>query len=108
MYALSAVFCKIGLQQRVRPPSFSLINLIQFLISSKIWLVGVALSSIANIAMIQIQATLDVSIVYSFLNLSYVFVLVLGHYFLKETLLHLQWTGVAVVIFGTLLLLGSD
>ncbi len=105
MYALSAVFCKIGLQQRIRPPSFSLINLIQFLISSKTWIFGVVLSSIANIAMIQIQANLDVSIVYSFLNLSYVFVLVLGHYFLKETLLYLQWLGVSVVIFGTLLLL---
>ena len=104
MYALSAIFCKIGLQNAAAG-SFSFSRLFEFLIHRKIWLLGVALSGIANIAMIQIQSKLDVSIVYSFLNLSYVFILVMGHYLLKEILSSLQWVGVGVVIVGTLLLL---
>jgi multidrug transporter EmrE-like cation transporter len=104
MYAISAILCKIGLQTVVAESS-SLNKLFDFLIHRKIWLLGIALSGIANIAMIQIQSQLDVSIVYSFLNLSYVFILVMGHYLLKETLTSIQWFGVAVVILGTLLLL---
>jgi drug/metabolite transporter (DMT)-like permease len=104
MYAISAILCKIGLQTVVAD-SLSINRLFNFLIHRKIWLLGVALSGLANIAMIQIQSQLDVSIVYSFLNLSYVFILVMGHYLLKEMLTYLQWIGVAVVILGTLLLL---
>ncbi|HFD10883.1 MAG TPA: hypothetical protein ENJ32_00200 [Crenotrichaceae bacterium] len=104
MYAFSAIFCKIGLQTRFTG-SFSLTRLFDFLIHRKIWLLGVALSGVANIAMIQIQSKLDVSIVYSFLNLSYVFILVMGHYLLKEVLNSLQWLGIGIVIFGSLLLL---
>ncbi len=104
MYALSAIFCKVGLQNAVSG-SFSFSRLVEFLIHRKIWLLGVALSGIANVAMVQIQSKLDVSIVYSFLNLSYVFILIMGHYLLKEILSYLQWMGVAVVIVGTLLLL---
>jgi len=104
MYALSAIFCKIGLQGAATG-AFSTGRLFDFLIHRRIWLFGVALSGIANVAMIQIQSRLDVSIVYSFLNLSYVLILVMGHYWLKEILSQLQWLGVAIVIFGTLVLL---
>lgn len=104
MYAVSAILCKIGLQS-VGDDTSSLNRLFNFLIHRKIWLLGVAVSGIANIAMIQIQSKIDVSIVYSFLNLSYVFILIMGHYFLKETLTYMQWVGVAIVILGTLLLL---
>ena len=104
MYAVSAILCKIGLQS-VGDDTSSLNCLFNFLIHRKIWLLGVAVSGIANIAMIQIQSKIDVSIVYSFLNLSYVFILVMGHYLLKETLTYMQWVGVAIVILGTLLLL---
>jgi multidrug transporter EmrE-like cation transporter len=104
MYAVSAILCKIGLQS-VGDDTSSLNRLFNFLIHRKIWLLGVAVSGIANIAMIQIQSKIDVSIVYSFLNLSYVFILVMGHYLLKETLTYMQWVGVAIVILGTLLLL---
>ncbi|MCH9697625.1 MAG: EamA family transporter [Gammaproteobacteria bacterium] len=104
MYAFSAIFCKIGLQNAVAG-SFSLSRLFEFLIHRKIWVLGVAMSGLANIAMIQIQSRLDISIVYSFLNLSYVLILILGHYWLKEMLSQLQWIGVAIVIIGTVLLL---
>jgi len=55
--------------------------------------------------MIEIQARLDVSIVYSLLNFSYIFVLILGHYFLKERLEANQWLGVSTVIIGTIMIL---
>jgi len=69
---------------------------------------GVILSLVANISMIQIQSRLDVSIVYSILNFSYIFVLILGHWFLSERLNKDQWVGVGVVVLGTFLILSIE
>lgn len=66
---------------------------------------GVILGGVANVAIIQIQSRLDISIVYSILNVSYIFVLVLGHYFLHERLNRNQWLGVITAIIGTMMIL---
>lgn len=108
LYSLSAVLCKFGLQHRVDIRSLSPARLAVFLAGNKIWLLGVLLAVVANFAMIQIQSRLDVSIVYSILNFSYIFVLVLGHYFLQEELNQHQWLGIVIVAAGTLLILGID
>lgn len=105
LYSFSAILCKYGLQSNINIRSLSFNQLISFLIRNKLWVIGVALSGVANIAMIQIQSKLDVSIVYSILNFSYVFVLILGHYLLKEQLNRSQWLGVGTVILGTALIL---
>jgi drug/metabolite transporter (DMT)-like permease len=106
LYSLSSVLCKYGLQHDVDIRSLPLPRLAAFLARNKIWLLGVLLAVIANIAMIQIQSRLDVSIVYTILNFSYIFVLVLGHYYLHESLTEYQWLGVVVVAMGTLMILG--
>ena len=106
LYSVSAVLCKYGLQHDVELRTLSLNKLIQFLITNKIWIIGVLMSGLANIAMIEIQSRIDVSIVFSLLNFSYVFILVLGHYFLNEHLNRDQWIGVGVVVLGTAMILG--
>lgn len=108
LYSLSSVFCKYGLQHDIDVRTLSLNKLVVFLAGNKIWLLGVLLALVANFAMIQIQSWLDVSVVYSILNFSYIFVLVLGHFFLREELNQDQWLGIAIVITGTLLILGID
>ena len=105
-YSVSAILCKYGLQHNIDIRALSAKALVIFLSKNKWWIFGVLLSGLANIAMIEIQARLDVSIVYSLLNFSYIFVLILGHYFLRERLDTNQWLGVGVVIIGTLMILG--
>lgn len=101
LYSISAVLCKYGLQHNINVRSLSFKALMLFLINNKWWIIGVVLAGIANVSIIEIQSRLDVSIVYSLLNFSYIFVLVLGHYFLHEHLDEVQWLGVGVVIIGT-------
>lgn len=108
LYSLSSVLCKYGLQHQIDVRSLKFKQLAIFLARNKIWLLGVFLAVVANFSMIQIQSQLDVSIVYSILNFSYIFVLVLGHYLLKETLNQEQWLGVVVVAMGTLFILGIN
>lgn len=69
------------------------------------WLAGVVLSFVTNIAVIELQTVLDVSVVYPILNFSYIFVLLLGYYFLNEILNSNQWWGVITVIIGTAMIL---
>lgn len=108
LYSISSVLCKYGLQHNLDVRLLSLKKLAAFLAGSKVWLLGVLLALVANISMIEIQSKMDVSIVYSILNFSYIFVLVLGHYFLHEHLNQEQWVGVGVVVLGTLLILSID
>ncbi len=108
LYSFSAILCKYSLQYNINVRSLSFTNLIIFLSKNRLWLLGVLLSGIANIAMIQIQSKLDVSIVYSLLNFSYILVLIMGHYFLKEYLNLDQWLGVLTVIIGTIMILSIE
>ena len=105
MYSVSAILCKYGLQHNVDVRSLSMKKLFLFLVRNKMWILGVLLGGVANISIVQIQSQLDVSIVYSILNVSYIFVLVLGHYFLHEHLNRMQWLGVATAIIGTMMIL---
>lgn len=105
LYSVSAILCKYGLQHNVDVRSLSLPNLFAFLVRNKLWIVGVLLGGVANLSIVQIQSQLDVSIVYSILNVSYIFVLVLGHYFLREHLNRTQWLGVGTAIIGTMMIL---
>ncbi len=107
LYGLSAVLCKIGLQHR-RDPNLSIYSLgaiVLFLIKNKFWILGIIVSLIANVIIIQLQSFIDVSVVYPILNFSYIFVLLLGVFFLNETLNHWQCYGVLAVITGTLTIL---
>lgn len=106
LYSTSSILCKYGLQHNADVRSLSLRDVAVFLAGNKIWLLGVLLAVLANISMIQIQSQLDVSVVYSILNFSYVFVLIMGHTLLRESLSSDQWFGVVVVSMGTLMILG--
>ena len=108
LYAVSAVLCKYGLQHGVELRTFPVKRILRFLATNRIWLLGVALSVFANISIVEIQSHIDVSVVYPILNFSYVFTLILGYYFLNEVLGANQWTGIAVVTIGTVILLFID
>ena len=105
LYGLSAILCKYGLQNNVNMTTFSVKKGISFLSKNKIWITGVLLGGLSNLIIIEMQAHLDISIVYSILSFSYVFVLILGHYILGEKLNDNQWSGVFSVIIGTILIL---
>jgi len=108
LYGLSAVLCKYGLQHKVDVRSFSLTSLLLFLVKNKIWIIGVALSFVTNIAVVELQSFIDVSVVYPILNFSYIFVLILGYYFLDEILYKRQWIGIITVVCGTLIIILID
>ena len=108
MYGLSAILCKYGLQRDAGLGSYSLTSILKFLINNKIWLIGVLLSFATNIAIVELQSVLDVSVVYPILNFSYVFVLLLGYFVLRESLNPQQWWGVLLVTLGTLLIIFID
>lgn len=107
LYGLSAVLCKIGLQHNrdSRLQSYSLRPILIFLAKNKIWLLGIVVSMVANVTIIQLQSFIDVSVVYPILNFSYIFVLLLGYFFLDEELNQWQWFGVLAVITGTMIIL---
>lgn len=107
LYGLSAVLCKIGLQHNrdSQLQSYSLGSILIFLVKNKIWLLGIVVSLIANVTIIQLQSFIDVSVVYPILNFSYIFVLLLGVFFLDEALSQWQWYGVLAVVSGTLVIL---
>ena len=105
LYGLSAVLCKYGLQHNVDVRTLSFRAMLPFLVRNKIWILGVLLSFATNFAIVELQSFIDVSVVYPILNFSYIFVLLLGHYFLNEVLNNQQWVGVVAVIVGTILII---
>ncbi|MGH8476433.1 MAG: EamA family transporter [Methylococcales bacterium] len=105
LYGLSAVLCKHGLQNHAGIQSLGIKKLLVYLIKNKIWILGVCLSFATNLAIVEIQSFIDISVVYPILNFSYIFVLLLGFTFLHETLAKRQWIGVITVTIGTLLII---
>lgn len=105
LYGLSAVLCKHGLQRNTDIHSITATKLLIFLVKNKIWILGVALSFATNLAIVEIQSFIDVSVVYPILNFSYIFVLLLGYNFLNEVLTKRQWIGVVTVSIGTILII---
>ncbi len=105
LYGLSAVLCKYGLQHDIELRNQSLKSILLLLVHNKMWIAGVLLSFVTNIIVLELQTVLDVSVVYPILNFSYIFVLLLGYYFLNEHLNPRQWFGVLTVIIGTALIL---
>jgi multidrug transporter EmrE-like cation transporter len=109
LYGLSAVLCKYALQHDIVPHGeLNWTQRFKHALTNKYWLAGVALGILANIIILQVQAVADLSIVYPLLNFSYVFTLVLGYLFLKETLTMEQWGGVIIATMGTIMLLYVD
>jgi len=108
LYGVSAVLCKYGLQHKVDLSGYSLKNLLLFLSKDKIWVFGVVLSFAANIAIVELQSFIDVSVVYPILNFSYIFALVLGVLFLNEVLTRDQVLGVMTVVLGTVFIISIE
>ncbi len=105
LYGLSAVLCKRGLQSNTAIGSLNFRKLIIVLVRNKLWILGVCLSFATNLAIIEIQSLVDISVVYPILNFSYIFVLLLGYRFLGEVLNKRQWLGIVTVSIGTLLII---
>ncbi len=105
LYGLSAVLCKHGLQSNTAIRSLGFNKLLVFLVRNKVWILGVFLSFATNLAIVEIQSLIDISVVYPILNFSYIFVLLLGYKFLDESLTKRQWLGIVTVSIGTLLII---
>ncbi len=105
LYGLSAVLCKHGLQSNAAIASLGFKKLLFYLVKNRIWILGVCLSFATNLAIVEIQSFIDISVVYPILNFSYIFVLLLGYLFLHENLAKRQWIGIITVTIGTLLII---
>lgn len=99
LHGASAVLCKHALQQN--PRELPAIKKIAAVLTNPIWLLGIGFGVGANILVVQIQSAIDISIVYPILNFAYVFTLLLGFLFLKESLTRPQWLGVSTITLGT-------
>jgi drug/metabolite transporter (DMT)-like permease len=108
LYGLSAVLCKHGLQSHTGIRPLNIRKLIIFLVRNKFWILGVCLSFATNLAIVEIQSFVDISVVYPILNFSYIFVLLLGYRFLGESLNKRQWLGIFTVSVGTLLIIAIE
>jgi drug/metabolite transporter (DMT)-like permease len=111
LYGASAVLSKYALQHDLpQDPDHSWAEMhwlrkVRFAITNKFWIAGWLLGVAANIIIVQVQSSADLSVVYPILNFSYVFTLLLGYVFLKEVLTKDQWLGVGIAILGTIILL---
>lgn len=101
LHGASAVLCKYALQHSGDRRALSTLQKIVAVLSNRTWLLGIFLGVIASILVVQIQSSIDISIVYPILNFAYIFTLLLGYVFLKENLTGPQWLGVIVVTLGT-------
>jgi len=100
-YAVGAVLCKFGMRELKSDVHPNILHLTWFLIRNPIWFVGVFVTLFSNTAVVQIQSVLDLSVVHSILNSSYIFTLLLGYLVLGEQLTRRQWIGTLTVILGT-------
>ncbi len=100
-YAVGAVLCKFGMRELKSDVHPNILQLTWFLIRNPIWFVGVFITLFSNTAVVQIQSVLDLSVVHSILNSSYIFTLLLGYLVLGEQLTRRQWIGTLTVILGT-------
>ncbi len=106
LYGGSSVLCKYALQHQLDINTVAgMRRKLWLLVTNKLWLLGVFISALANVIIVQIQSDIDVSLIYSILNFSYVFTLLLGFFVLNEFLTRQQWYGVLTVILGTVILL---
>ncbi len=103
-YAIGAILCKLGLQSFQQGSQYSLISRIFFLVKNKIWLLGIAITLSSNLAILQIQSVLDLSVVHAILNSSYIFALFLSYFVFNETLTKSQWIGICFVMIGAALI----
>lgn len=101
LHGASAVLCKYALQHSRDLRTLSAIKKVGAVLTNPIWLLGIGLGASANVLVVQIQSAIDISIVYPILSFAYVFTLLLGYKFLKESLTRLQWIGVCAVTLGT-------
>ncbi len=109
LYGASAVLCKYGLQRDLpQGPQMGWRAKTWAALRNKYWLLGWAFGITANIIIVQVQSSADITLVYPLLNFAYVFTLVMGYVFLQELLTREQWIGVATAVLGTMLLLFVD
>lgn len=101
LHGASAVLCKHALQHSQDLRALPALNKIVAVLTNPIWLLGIGFGVGANILVVQIQSAIDISIVYPILSFAYVFTLLLGYVFLKESLTRPQWLGVSAITIGT-------
>ncbi len=101
LYAVGAILCKFGMRELKSDVHPNIVQLTWFLVRNRIWFLGVFITLFSNTAVVQIQSVLDLSVVHSILNSSYIFTLLLGYLVLGEQLSRRQWIGTLTVILGT-------
>lgn len=107
-HAVGAILCKYGLQRSNPLSKNSIKEMVLLLIANKFWVLGIAVSLSTNFFVLELQSILDLSIIHSIMNSSYIFTLLLGYIVLKEVLTKRQWLGTATVIMGALIIISVD
>lgn len=82
----------------------SLISLFSGIIKSPMVLTGLFLYFIAAAIWLVVLSTVDLSFAYPFIGLSYVMVLVLSRFILKEEVNPLRWAGAFIITVGVVVI----
>lgn len=107
-HAVGAVLCKYGLDMLKQVPHNNLKQITVFLVHNKFWISGIIVILSTNFFVLQLQSILDLSVVQSVLNSSYIFTLFLGYLVLKEVLTKQQWLGTVTVMIGAFAIMMVD
>ncbi len=101
LFAVGAILCKYSMRKLKTDVHPDIFELAWFLVRNRIWFLGVFISLVTNVVVLQIQSVLDLSVIHSILTSTYIFTLLLGYLFLDEELTPGQWFGTLTVIVGT-------
>ena len=107
-YAIAAVICKHSMHPLQSGTRFTILQLTLFLIQNKVWIFGIIMTLATNATVLQLQSVLDLSVIHSILNTSFIFTLILGYLILGEQLTRTQWIGTITVMVGTVIMLFVD
>ena len=76
-------------------------------ITNKYVILGVFLYGFSFILWLGALSTLDVSFMYPLLSLCYVITAILAFVFLKENITLFRWSGIALVVIGCFIIMGT-
>ncbi|MDD3776890.1 MAG: EamA family transporter [Actinomycetota bacterium] len=82
----------------------SLVRLFLAVIKSPIVIIGLFLYVISAALWLIVLSAVDLSFAYPFIGLTYVFVLVLSKFILKEDVNPLRWAGAAIITVGVIVI----
>jgi len=101
------ILLKLGMN-RIGPVSFSSIGAVGSLLAdifkSPMVLIGLFCYAISAVIWLVVISAVDLSFAYPFIGLTYVFILIVSRFILKEDVNPLRWAGAAIITVGVVVI----